>query len=66
VLVAATFVLWYRSQGTRDVHTVTRGLHAIFYRSAVLATFALGTAVGDLSAFTFGLGYRSPRSRTPP
>lgn len=57
VVVAVTFVWWYRSQGSLDVHTVTRGAPELFYWLTVLGTFALGTAVGDLSAFTLGLGY---------
>src|SRR5205085_9923150 len=56
---AATFALWHRSQGTLDVHSLTRGPRETFYWTTVLVTFALGTAVGDLSAFTLGLGYWS-------
>ncbi len=59
LVVVACFALWYRSQRTLDVHTVTAGTPERFYWLTVLATFALGTAVGDLSAFTLGLGYWS-------
>ena len=55
--VAATFIVWRRSEGTLDIHSVTRGRREAFYWTTVLATFALGTAVGDLSAFTLHLGY---------
>jgi uncharacterized membrane-anchored protein len=57
LIVAGTFLLWRRSQGTLDIHTVTAGPREGFYWATVLATFALGTAVGDLSAFTLGFGY---------
>ena len=57
LVVAVTFALWYRSQRTLDVHSVTPGAPELFYWLTVLGTFALGTAVGDLSAFTLGLGY---------
>jgi uncharacterized membrane-anchored protein len=55
--VALAFVVWHRAEGTLDIHTVTPGRREIFYWVTVLATFALGTAVGDLSAFTLHLGY---------
>ena len=55
--VAVAFLLWHRTEGTVDIHTVTPGRRETFYWMTVLATFALGTAVGDLSAFTLHLGY---------
>jgi uncharacterized membrane-anchored protein len=55
--VAGAFLVWHRVEGTLDIHTVTEGRREIFYWVTVLATFALGTAVGDLSAFTLHLGY---------
>jgi uncharacterized membrane-anchored protein len=55
--VAVAFLLWHRVEGTLDIHTVTSGRREGFYWLTVLATFALGTAVGDLSAFTLHLGY---------
>jgi len=57
VILAAVFALWYRSQRTLSVHTINSGTREFFYWCAVLATFALGTAVGDLTAVTFGLGF---------
>jgi uncharacterized membrane-anchored protein len=55
--VAAVFVLWYRSEGTLSIHTITTRRRESFYWAAVLATFALGTAAGDLTAITLNLGF---------
>lgn len=57
VALALVFVLWYRLEGTLSVHTVDSPRRELFYWAAVMATFALGTAVGDLTAYTVGLGY---------
>jgi uncharacterized membrane-anchored protein len=55
--VAGVFVLWHRKERTLDIHSISSSSREAFYWVAVLATFALGTAVGDLSAITLGLGY---------
>ncbi|WUK16861.1 hypothetical protein OG871_06905 [Kitasatospora sp. NBC_00374] len=55
--LAAVFGLWRRTEGTLAVETVSGGRREVFYWSAVMATFALGTAVGDLTAATLGWGY---------
>ena len=55
--VAVLFILWYRSQGTLSVHSVVSGRPERFYWATVLGTFALGTAVGDLTAGTLHLGF---------
>jgi uncharacterized membrane-anchored protein len=57
VILGAVFALWYRSQRTLSVHSIDTGAREFFYWCAVLATFALGTALGDLTAVTFGLGF---------
>jgi uncharacterized membrane-anchored protein len=57
VALAVVFRTWYRSEGTLSIHSITNERREIFYWAAVLATFALGTAAGDLTAVTFGLGY---------
>ncbi|WP_298228415.1 hypothetical protein [Gryllotalpicola sp.] len=57
VILAAVFTVWGRTERTLSVHTITTNRRELFYWSAVLATFALGTAFGDLTAVTFGLGY---------
>ncbi|MFJ5301727.1 hypothetical protein [Streptomyces sp. NPDC088350] len=56
VVLTAVFVLWYRSEGTLSIHSIHTRRREGFYWAAVLATFALGTACGDLTA-TIGLGY---------
>ena len=57
VVLAAVFSVWYATQRTLSVHRIDTRPREFFYWCAVLATFALGTAVGDLTATTFGLGY---------
>ncbi|BAJ26433.1 MULTISPECIES: membrane protein [Kitasatospora] len=57
LVLAGVFALWRRTEGTLAVEAVTGGRREVFYWSAVLATFALGTAVGDLTAATLGWGY---------
>jgi uncharacterized membrane-anchored protein len=55
--VAAVFWAWHRSEGTLSIHSITTRRRETFYWTAVLATFALGTAAGDLTAMTLNLGY---------
>ncbi|MGW3041096.1 COG4705 family protein [Kitasatospora sp. NPDC001159] len=55
--LALVFALWRRTEGTLAVETVAGGRREVFYWCAVMATFALGTAVGDLTAATLGWGY---------
>lgn len=56
-LLAATFAAWYRSEGTLSIHTIVTTRREAFYWLAILFTFALGTAAGDLVSEQFGLGY---------
>jgi uncharacterized membrane-anchored protein len=51
------FRIWYRMEGTLSIHSIRTPRREVFYWAAVLATFALGTAAGDLTAVTLGLGY---------
>src|SRR5437588_10675897 len=48
VVLAVIFVLWYRSEGTLSIHSIYTRRREVFYWATVLATFALGTAAGDL------------------
>jgi uncharacterized membrane-anchored protein len=52
-----TFVAWYRAEGTLDIHSIVTRQREVFYWLAVIFTFAMGTALGDLFATTFHLGY---------
>lgn len=57
VALAAIFFVWYRVERSLSIHDiVTRG-RELFYWSAILCTFALGTAAGDLATEALGLGF---------
>jgi uncharacterized membrane-anchored protein len=57
VVLAVIFILWYRTEGTLSIHSIRTPRRELFYWATVLATFAMGTATGDLTARTLGLGY---------
>jgi uncharacterized membrane-anchored protein len=57
VLLAATFGVWYASERTLSIHTIVTTRREGFYWLAVLFTFALGTAAGDLTAERLAVGY---------
>jgi uncharacterized membrane-anchored protein len=57
--LAIIFAVWYASERTLSIHTIHAGRRELFYWAAVMATFALGTAAGDLAAATLALGYFS-------
>jgi uncharacterized membrane-anchored protein len=57
VALAATFAIWYASERTLSIHTILTTRRETFYWLAILFTFALGTAVGDLVAEKFDVGY---------
>ena len=57
VVLAAVFVTWQRTEKTLSIHSIDTARREAFYWAAVVATFAMGTAVGDLTATTFHLGY---------
>lgn len=57
IVLAAIFVVWYRSEKTLSIHSITTMRRELFYWATVIATFALGTAVGDFTAATLHLGY---------
>lgn len=57
VALAVTFLVWHRVERTLSIHDVTTFRREAFYWLAILFTFALGTAAGDLVAEEFGLGY---------
>lgn len=55
--VGLCLALWRRVEGSVSIHSITTRRREGFYWATVLATFALGTAAGDLTAFTLHLGY---------
>jgi len=55
--VALIFYCWWRVEGTLSIHSIDSRRREIFYWLAVLATFALGTSAGDLTATSLGLGF---------
>ena len=57
VALAATFAVWYASERTLSIHTIFTTKREAFYWLAILFTFALGTAAGDLVAEGLSLGY---------
>ncbi len=57
VALMATFSVWYASERTLSIHTIFTTRREIFYWLAILFTFSLGTAAGDLLAETFSMGY---------
>jgi uncharacterized membrane-anchored protein len=57
VALAVTFAWWYGSERTLSIHTIITTRREAFYWLAVLFTFALGTAAGDLFAERMGLGF---------
>jgi uncharacterized membrane-anchored protein len=59
VVLAVVFLLWHRSEGTLSIHSIVTQRREIYYWVTVLATFALGTAAGDLTATPLKLGYFS-------
>jgi uncharacterized membrane-anchored protein len=57
VALAMTFAVWYRVERTLSIHTIVTTRRELFYWAAILFTFALGTAAGDLATEALGLGF---------
>ncbi|HEY4916004.1 MAG TPA: hypothetical protein VIH92_03800 [Solirubrobacteraceae bacterium] len=57
VVLTAVFVAWYRSEKTLSIHSIYTRRREQYYWATVLATFALGTAAGDMTATSFHIGY---------
>src|SRR5579862_559165 len=57
LVLAAVFVVWQRTEHTLSIHRIDTARRELFYWMAVCATFAMGTALGDLAAYSFHLGY---------
>jgi uncharacterized membrane-anchored protein len=57
VILAVVFAVWYAVERTLSIHTIVTSRREAFYWLAILFTFSLGTAAGDLVAEQFSLGY---------
>jgi uncharacterized membrane-anchored protein len=57
VALAVIFAVWYRVERTLSVHDIVTPRRELFYWLAILCTFALGTAAGDLATEAVGLGF---------
>jgi uncharacterized membrane-anchored protein len=57
IALTAVFVLWQRTEKTLSIHSIHTPRREAFYWAAVVATFAMGTAIGDFTAYTLKLGY---------
>jgi uncharacterized membrane-anchored protein len=57
LVLLAIFGIWQHQEGTLSIHSVTTQRREAFYWATVFATFALGTALGDFTATSLGLGY---------
>jgi Uncharacterized membrane-anchored protein conserved in bacteria len=56
-VLTAVLILWYVVEKTLSIHSIYTFHRELFYWAAVLSTFALGTAAGDLTAMSMNLGY---------
>jgi uncharacterized membrane-anchored protein len=56
-VLATVFIVWHRTERTLSIHAIDSRRREMHYWLAVVSTFALGTAVGDLTATTLRLGY---------
>jgi uncharacterized membrane-anchored protein len=57
VILALVFAAWYATERTLSIHSILTVRRELFYWLAILFTFALGTAAGDLVAERLTLGY---------
>ncbi|CAM4063809.1 hypothetical protein [Roseateles saccharophilus] len=57
IALAAIFARWHGVEKTLSIQTIVTRRRELFYWAAILCTFALGTAVGDLATEALGLGF---------
>lgn len=55
--LAVIFALWYRVEHSLSIQAICTRRRELFYWAAVLCTFALGTAAGDLATEALGMGF---------
>lgn len=58
VALAVIFAVWFGVERTLSIHSITTLRRELFYWMAILFTFALGTAAGDLATEALGLGFQ--------
>jgi uncharacterized membrane-anchored protein len=58
VMLAALFSVWFGRERTLSINTIVTRRRELFYWGAILLTFALGTAAGDLATEELALGFR--------
>src|SRR3954453_3105345 len=59
VVLAVVFAVWYRQEGTLAIASIDTPRREAYYWGAILTTFALGTAAGDLATEALSLGFRN-------
>jgi uncharacterized membrane-anchored protein len=59
VLLGVVFAVWYRQEGTLAITSIDTPRREGFYWGAILTTFALGTAAGDLATEALNVGFRN-------
>jgi uncharacterized membrane-anchored protein len=59
LVLALVFWVWFRIEGTLSIHSIVSTRRELFYWVTVTVAFALGTAVGDFTAFVAKLGFFS-------
>ncbi|TWP36382.1 hypothetical protein [Leekyejoonella antrihumi] len=57
LVLVVVLTLWWRSEHTLSIHSITTRRREVYYWATVLTTFALGTAAGDLTAASLNLGF---------
>lgn len=57
LVLVAVFGMWFRAESTLSIHSITSTRRELFYWATVTVAFALGTAVGDFTAFVVKLGF---------
>ncbi len=57
IVLMAIFVIWQRTEHTLSIHSIDTVRREAFYWTTVAATFAMGTALGDFTAYTLRMGY---------
>jgi uncharacterized membrane-anchored protein len=59
IVLSVVFGVWYRIERTLSIHEIDTARREAFYWATVAATFAMGTALGDFTAYTLHMGYWS-------